>query len=174
VTRLTFPEWYYGGPFARVSNPDADLPRRLEPEVSEAQRQRTEQHGMFDGEHIVAPFHDGNTAEEILGELFVAMAYPDGWDEDQRYFYPTIQGLLAIIRDRLVEKSRRLRGSKAAWLAEAIPCVKVAAEAYARSDYEGGSAALREVEELVQGAGRAGKRVRITRLGPGSPHGSEG
>jgi len=102
------------------------------------------------------------------------MAYPNGWDEDERYFYPTIQGLLAIIRDRLVEKSGRLRGPKAAWLAEAIPCVKTAADAYARSDYEAGSAALRQVEELVGGAGRAGKRVRIIQLRPGSTDESEG
>ena len=174
MARLTFPEWYYGGPFARVSNPDADLPRRLEPKVSDAQRQRTEQHGMFQGERIVAPFHDGNTAEDLLGELSVAMAYPNGWDEDERYFYPTIQGLLAIIRDRLVEKSGRLRGPKAAWLAEAIPCVNTAADAYARSNYEAGSAALRQVEELVGGAGRAGKRARIIQLRPGSADESEG
>jgi hypothetical protein len=141
--------------------------------VPDAERQRTEQHGMFDGERMVAPFHDGNTAEDILGELFVAMAYPDGWNEGERYFYPTIQGLLAIIRDRLGEKSSRLSGAKAAWLAEAIPYVNKAAEAYARSDYEAGSEALRQAEELVSGAGRAGKRVRIIQLGPGSAEETE-
>ena len=165
---MTFAEWYYGGPFARVSNPDADLPRRAEAVVvPDAQRQRTEQDGIFEGERIIAPFHDGNTAEHILGELVVAMAYPDGWDEDERYFYPTIQGLLASIRDRLVEKSGRLRGRKAAWLTEAIPLVTTAAEAYARSDYHTGCAALRKVEELVVGAGRAGKRTGAIELGPG-------
>jgi hypothetical protein len=122
---------------------------------------------MFQGERIIAPFHDGNTAEDILGELVVAMAYPDGWNEDERYMYPTIQGLLASIRDRLVERSERLRSRKAAWLAQAIPLVGTA-DAYARSDYQAGRTALREVEELVMGAGRAGKRARVVQLGPGS------
>jgi hypothetical protein len=162
-----FPERYYGGPFCRVSNPDADLPRRAEPVVDDAARQRTEQNGMFQGERIIAPFHDGNTAEDILGGLTFAMAYPDGWDEEERYVYPTIQGVLAEVRDRLAEKSSRLRGAKAAWLSEAIPFVTTAATSYARGEYEAGRKALRSAGDLVVGAGRAGKRVRIIQLGSG-------
>lgn len=164
---LMFPNWYYGGPFARVSNPDTDLPVRVDRVVSDAQRERTEQQGVLDGERLVAPFHDGNTVENILGAVLLAMAYPAGWDEDERFLYPTIQGLLANIRDRLVEKTGRLRGPKAARLAKAIPCVQAAAEAYARSEYDAGCAALSEVEKIVVGASKTGRRLRILRLGPG-------
>jgi hypothetical protein len=168
---LPYPEWYYGGPFARVTNPDSDLPRREEAPIPESQRKRTEMHAISSGERIIAPFHDGNTIEDVLMELRSGIGYPTGWSEEDRFVYPTVQGLLARVRDRLVEKSARSRSRKGAWLTEAISFVDRARQAFSRSDYESGNAALRQAEDLVAGAGGAAKPKRIIQLGPGSSSG---
>jgi len=164
---LPFPEWYYGGPFARVTNPDSDLPRRTETTIPEGRREQTEMDGIVGGERVIAPFHDANTTEDILMELWSALRYPSAWSDDERCVYPTIQGLLAMVRDRLLEKSARARGRRAAWLTEAVSSVDAARQAFVRSDYEAGNVALRQAEDLVAGARGPSKPKRVIQLGPG-------
>lgn len=160
VTRLRFAEWHYGGPFVQVANPDADLPRRASGiPVSEETRRHVETEGRVEGERIVAPFHDGNSLEHILSEIQTAIGYPDDWPEEERAVYPTIQGALARIGDRLQEKASRARGRKATWLQEALLAIRAAAAAYSKSDYRTGASSLREAEDLVRGAGRVGRRA---------------
>ena len=160
MTRLRFAEWYYGGPFVAVAKPDADLPRRSSGvPIPEDTRRLVETEGRVEGERIVAPFRDGNTLEHVLSEIQAATGYPDEWPEDDRAVYPTIQGALARIADRLQERASRSRGRKAAWLQEALLAIRAAAAAYSASDYRGGASSLREAEDLVQGASRAGRRA---------------
>lgn len=74
--KLRFPDWLYGGPYLRVSDPENDLPRR-DPRVpiSFEMRESTELNGVVEGERYVAPFRDGNTLEEILGCIDLAQGY---------------------------------------------------------------------------------------------------
>jgi hypothetical protein len=160
VTRPRFAEWYYGGPFVAVGNPDADLPQRSSgAPIPESTRRHVETEGRVEGERIVAPFRDGNTIEHILSEIQAATGYPNEWPEEDRTVYPTIQGALARIADRLQEKASRSRRQKAAWLHEALLAIRAAAAAYSASDYRAGGSSLREAEDLVQGASRAGRRA---------------
>jgi hypothetical protein len=167
LAELLFPEWYYGGPFARIANPDVDLPRRASSVILESQRKRTEMDAVVDGARIIAPFHDANTIEDVLMELWSAMGYPHRWTEEERFVYPTIQGLLAILRDRLISKTTRARGRKAAWLTEALSFVDAARDEYAQAAYEAGEQALRRAEDLIAGACGPPRPKRVIHLGPG-------
>jgi hypothetical protein len=109
---LKFPEWYYGGPFSRVADPNRDLPRRLDgASVDEATIRRIEFDGNLDGERLVAPFHDANTLHEILASIELVACYPDCWDEDELFYYPTLQGSLAEAEDRIRDRMRRTKAT---------------------------------------------------------------
>lgn len=164
---LRFAEWYYGGPYARVSDPDGDLPRR-EPghSVAPETQSQVERDGRFHGERVVAPFGDGNTIEDILGELFLASGYPDEWDDEERYIYPTIQGVLAEVGDRLSEKARRSPRRQAAWLREALQQVAAAAAAFRVGEYSAGALAVQSAMETVRDSKRVVRRRRVIPVGP--------
>lgn len=168
MTDLRFPEWYYEGPYERVQDPDGDLPRRtvgasISPEVHAA----VECSGIRDGERFVAPFRDANTLDDLLGGLLLAEGYPEEWSEEERSFFPTIQGTLAEVTDRIRDKVSRVRGAKEAWLSEALEAVHGASVAYSQHDHERGRTFVREAAELVRGASRASKRARVFHLGTG-------
>jgi hypothetical protein len=160
---LRFDEWYYGGPYLRVENPDADLPRR-NPSVPLSANfvERTEFDGQIRGERLVAPFHDGNTAGEILGELSFAGDYPNGWDDEERYVYPTIQGMLAIIALRIETKLRRKPGkARADQFALALEHVRSGATLFTAGSYDAAQDQLRIAYDVVQSAKPKKKRVPI-------------
>jgi hypothetical protein len=174
VTRLAFAPRYYGGPFLPVAEPDRDLPLRdpATPVPADVQA-RVEFSGRLNGERIIAPFRDTNSAEDILGQLFVAEGYPVSWEEEERRVFPTIQGLLAEVVDRLIEKMHRAKGPRRAWLGEAVSCARRAAAEYAGGHYAEGALAVRESAEHIRGSNRQRQRRPPILLGPGSQHGSE-
>ena len=104
---LQFPDWYYGGPYLRVSEPDRDLPRRvLGFKVEDSVRNRVEMAAKT-GEKLVPPFRDANSIDDALGELDSCLGYPKLWEEAEIWQYPTIQGIVATSFDRLREKFER-------------------------------------------------------------------
>jgi hypothetical protein len=129
--------------------------------------------GSLRGERIIAPFGDANGAEAILGLLFLAEGYPESWAEDERSVFPTIQGLLAGVRDRLKEKVSRAKGPRRAWLVEAVSCAERAAAAFSAGRYADGAPVARECAEYIRGAGRTRHQTAPIILGPGNEHGSE-
>ena len=165
---MRFPEWYYGGPFVRVERPDVDLPRR-DPSapITEEARQSVERTGAVGGERLVPPFGDANTLDDILGCVLLAEGYPGRWDEEERFAYPTIQGLLAEIADRLETELRRARGSSRVSLEPALQLAREAAGAYAAGLYDGGAQMLRGCAEHLRSSRRAARWAAVIPLGPG-------
>jgi hypothetical protein len=136
--KLRFDDWYYGGPFLRVENPDTDFPRRdpLTP-ISSEWRTRTELDGQIQGERFVAPFNDANSVDDILGGLLFAAEYPDGWDDDERHRFPTIQGILAETTLRLETKLRhKTSAERGAAFTSALELLRSAARLFAAGQYE--------------------------------------
>ena len=174
VTGLRFSPRYYGGPFLSVDHPDSDLPRRdpHAPVPAEVQA-RVELSGDLNGERIIAPFRDGNESEAILGQLHLAEGYPTEWSEEERAQFPTIQGLLAEVVDRLEEKASRATGARRSWLGEALASAQSAAAAYAKGEYELGADSVRACADYIRGAGRRRKRSTPILLGPGTDAKSE-
>ena len=158
--RYRFPEWYYGGPYLRAQDPDADLPRRNPAvPISPDWQANTEFDGMIEGEKLVAPFHDANTVEEILAGLYHAGTYPDYWDDDQRYVYPTIQGLLARIVLRLETKIRHKPGRvRTNWFTLALEEVRLASAIFAKGNYDSGRGHIQKAHDLVEQGNRASRR----------------
>jgi hypothetical protein len=165
---LRFPDWYYGGPYLRVGNPDADLPRR-DPAVpiSPERQARTEFDGAIEGERLIAPFRDANTVECVLGALLQASDYPDTWDDESRYVYPTIQGCLAEIDLRLETKLRNKIGrSRAGWLTLALDRVRKAMQLFATRDCESAKQMVRLAYDLVSSGNKVGRRKVSFVVGP--------
>jgi hypothetical protein len=166
---LRFPDWMYGGPYVCVSDPDRDLPRR-DPRVplTMAHVLHTEQDGVVKGERFVAPFRDANSLDEILGCLLFAQEYPGAWDNDERYRYPTIQGLLTEAILRIETKiSRTSIESKSNWFREALDRVVRARTSYSEGHYSVGEELLAEAAELLQSGNKAHRRKVDAHLGPG-------
>jgi hypothetical protein len=159
LVTLRFDDWYYGGPYLPVGNPDTDLPRRDSSiPVTEDCRARIEFDGKIGGERFIAPFHDENSVGEIHGTLLVAASYPNGWSEDERYRFPTIQGLLAEAALRIETKLRRKpTRRRAAAFRAALELVRSAAARFATGEYE---AAQRDVWQAhtVMEREKGGKR----------------
>ena len=167
---MTGPQYslrYYGGPFLTVTHPDRDLPRR-DPEapIPAEVQERVEFSGHINGQRIIPPFHDANGSEDILGQLFIAEDYPSGWSDEERARFPTIQGLLAEVVDRLEEKASRATGPRRSWLGEALVCARAAAAAYARGEYSIGADSLSACAEYIRGAGRRRRHSNPIALGP--------
>jgi hypothetical protein len=174
LSNLKFPEYYYRGPFLRIQNPDTDLPRRVDGQrVSEATRRHVETTGVVDGERLVAPFGDANTLEEIEGTLLLAAEYPTGWDEEERYQFPTIQGSLAESVDRLRDRARRSAGARQRAFKDAMSAVQEAAESYRRGDYPKGEEAVYRAIDALKGASRPKRHRDPIPLGPGSDSGAK-
>jgi hypothetical protein len=160
MRKLRFDEWWYGGPYLRVANPDIDLPRR-DPTapISDAFLTATELDGMVNGERFVAPFHDANSVDEILAGLLVSAEYPDGWDESERYFYPTIQGSLAEITLRLETKLRRKPGkARATCFSAALDAVRSAVLLFAAGNYSAGQDQLWLAHNILEAGNRSRRR----------------
>ena len=169
-----FREAYYGGPFVRVEHPDRGLPRR-DPGVpiSDEMRRQVEREGMFEGERLVAPFNDANTIEQIVVEISEAQGYPDSWDDEQRFYFPTIQGCLAEVTDRIEAKLGRNRNAtRAKWFGEALELVTEAKSLYSTGDYSTGVDKLRAAQELLEQGNKAHRRKASFRVGPGGDESS--
>ncbi len=158
---LRFEAWLYGGPFLRVANPDTDLPIR-DPNValSREHRELTERADSTGPERIVPPFGDANSAGDILSELSLARNYPALWNEEERYTYPTIQGLLALVVLRLETKvvvgtGNRIRN---AWFSRALEQVKAAQLAFAAGAHARGCTLASEAYQLVEQGNKAHRR----------------
>jgi hypothetical protein len=166
--RLNFPEWYYGGPYLRVQDPDRDLPRR-DPSapVSPEWQTAIEFNGMVAGERFVAPFRDANTIDDILGDLLLAETYPMGWDENERHYFPTIQGAVAELVLRLETKLRSNRSRvRANWFNLALDQIREAGRLFAAARYSEAGVALREAESLIRQGNRANRRKASFSVGP--------
>jgi hypothetical protein len=60
---------------------------------------------------LIAPFRDNNGTSEIMGSIGYALMYDKFWDDDEKWVFPTIQGLLSQISDRISDKIKRLRNN---------------------------------------------------------------
>jgi hypothetical protein len=165
---LRFPEWYYGGPYVRIANPDSDLPRRdpTHPVTAEAQAD-VEFEGTFDGERYVAPFRDANGVDNMIGGLLLASGYPDTWNDEERFRYPTIQGTLARVALRLATKVANNPGRiRANWFTLALTDVRRAAELFASGEYGEAQAHARKAQALIEQGNRAARRKVSFVVGP--------
>jgi len=165
---LRFPDWYYGGPYLRVPHPDSDLPRR-DPKrpVTPAEQTRVEVSGGFGGERLVAPFRDANSIEEIVTELVLASDYPRSWDDDERFQYPTIQGLLARLVLRLETKIRHTSGQvRANWFTLALADIRRSADLFAAGAYDQAQEHVRKAQSLVEEGNRVTRRKVSFLVGP--------
>ena len=157
--RPRFPLWYYGGPFLRIQDPDADLPRRKSSTVPRETLERIEFTGVVNGERLVAPFHDSNSLDEMLGALFLAAGYPESWHEDERYVFPTIQGSLAEVVLRIKTKLARNPGQiRANWFALALEHVREASKLFAARDYAGARERVWQAHDSLQQGNKASRR----------------
>ena len=162
-----YPLHYYGGPFLRVGDPDRDMPVRDPAVPLTAQRRaHVESAGSNAGERLIPPFRDGNSTDDILAELNFALGYPENWDEKEKSIFPTIQGTLAVAKDRLHEKAKRTKGPQREWLLRAAESTRVAADAFAAKQYADGRRTLEECVELVAGASRNRRKRKAIQLGP--------
>jgi hypothetical protein len=155
-----YPMWLYGGPFLRVDDPDRDLPRRAPGSpVSQAMRDQVERDGTVDGERYVAPFGDANSIGDILPSLWRLSDYPHGWSDEERYVYPTVQGLLTKtamrLESRLGRKPGRVRG---AWLSDALSKLRASSELFAAGRYEDARRTVSEAQDQVEQGNRASRR----------------
>ncbi len=148
---------YYLGPFARVSDPDKDLPRRAVSSYGSYARERDdeiESDRNIKGEKFIAPYNDANSIDEIYSGLWIAMVYPDDcWDDQERNVYPTIQGSLVEIADRIRDKLRRNKNPiRAEYFTRALTDVERAKEAYFVGNYSEGEQLLGScVDSLMSG-----------------------
>lgn len=164
---LRFPEWFYGGPYLRVDDPDRDLPRRDGAiPIDAQQRARVEFDGIIEGERIVAPFNDANGMTEILSCLVFLGDYPD-WQEERRWQYPTVQGLLAETVLRLETKLARNPGKlRTVWFSEGIIRLGSVGQLFATGRYEEATAIVRTVHDNVEQGNRTSRRKTRFVVGP--------
>lgn len=132
---------YYLGWYARIRDPDRDLPVLL-PEP----RPLGDEYAMvtnMNGQPCIPPFRDSNEFGDILGELYFATDYPIGWEDREKYELPTIQGLLMQASDRIRAKLRRSKiKDRAMFLEAALQAVDTARDAYFNGQYEEGSTSI--------------------------------
>jgi len=168
MRELRFDTWWYGGPYLRVDHPDADLPRRDSSiAISDASLANTELDGIVNGERFVAPFNDANSVDEILGALSFSAEYPDGWDDDERYFYPTIQGTLTEIALRLETKLHRNPGKeRATCFTSVLESVRLAMPLFASGGYQAGQDLLWAAHDLLLTGNRRERRKASFIAGP--------
>jgi hypothetical protein len=119
------------------------------------------------GERFVAPFHDDNSIDEILAGLAQAADYPQGWDDDQRLKFPTIQGALAEIRLRLETKLRkRLARHRLTAFALALDLVRQGGLLIELGSYEAASELLWKAHNSVEDGNKAPRRKAIFLVHP--------
>lgn len=165
---LRFPDWYYGGPFLRVDNPDRDLPRRdTSAPISEAMRAQVEFDGMRDGERLIAPFNDANGIDEMLAPLELIADYPDKWSDDQRWVYPTVQAEIAWVKLRLETKLAHRPGrTRSNWFREALVRVDRLSSLVADGNYREASELALAARDLISQGNRASRRKVSFVVGP--------
>jgi hypothetical protein len=164
-----YADYYYGGPYICVKNPDCDLPMRdfFHP-ITDDQRAKVEFDGTLDGERIVAPFGDSNELDDILGLLTVAQGYPESWSEDERTRFPTIQGILVEAIDRVATKIRLCKQvRRRSWFNLALEALQEAREYYSTGQYDEGRRAVQGADDLLRKGNKADKRKTAFIAGPG-------
>jgi hypothetical protein len=153
-TKPKFPLWYYGGPYVRVSDPLRDLPQRKMP-VLDSEIEFTEKEGIFSGERLIAPFRDNNSTSEIIGSIGYALMYDKYWDDDEKWVFPTIQGLLSQISDRISDKIRRSRNNdKLAIFESALSNIKKAKVCFSESKIEEAYECLWKADKKISSVNR--------------------
>ncbi len=153
-TKPKFPLWYYGGPYVRVSDPLRDLPQRKMP-VLDSEIEFTEQEGIFSGERMIAPFRDNNSTSDIIGSIGYALMYDKYWDDDEKWVFPTIQGLLSQICDRILDKIKRSRNKNKLDIFEsALSNIEKAKVCFSESKIEEAYECLWNADKKISSANR--------------------
>lgn len=147
---LKYHDMYYLRHWERVEEPDQDLPRCDFMPVGGADLDR-EQDRNISGERLIAPFNDGNSLNDILGGLGVADGYNEYWDDTEKYIYPTIQGLLMEVADRIREKLRRNKNAyRAELFGRAVLVVETAKDLFFDHRYDEAKERLWEAQRLLE------------------------
>jgi hypothetical protein len=135
--------------------------------ISAKQQEVVERSNLTGPERLVPSYNDANTVEDILCELLAACDYPDGWDEAERYQYPTIQGTLSLTLMRLDNKLAHERNrTRHAWFSRATEKVKEARRAFAMGNYADGRTLSSEAYDLIERGNKAHRQKAAFVVGP--------
>ena len=154
-----FHDYYYGGPYVRVGDPNRDLPRREPNKRLEPYQKEREQNRNLDGERFFAPFSDENSLGDIEGAIGYAGMYPN-WDDDAIHVYPTIQGLLMEVSDRIREKiGRSKQPRRNEFFTRALIEVEKAKNAYAGGEYDAGERYLDLADKYLRDGNKTARET---------------
>lgn len=159
AARLKYVDYYYAQALVRVDDSRLDIPCAafLLEMPSYGDRLTADQD---DGERLIAPFNDNNSFNEIAGLLMHLASFPTYWDEEEIWVFPTVQGALMEVQDRLYRKLRApMKPTQSALFREAIEALRAAAGEFVGGDDARGRQLVERAEDLTR-RGQEAKRER--------------